>query len=341
VGLFDDVFLGAWYADWVEAAYNEGILPACNTSPLEFCPEDSLTRDWAAYMMVQVKGGLPLGAAGMSAASSSPRFSFAIASDMRSYTGSGTYDTPSYFRGVTEEIAEIGTTSFMVSPGDLDHPSNVAWTIENYIGDDYPWYPVVGNHDINWHSLSWLIEYDYGNVNPGPSACPNTTYSFDYENAHFVMLNEYCNRSGVRSTDGDVSDHLYNWLAADLDATDQEHIFVFGHEPAFPQPDPETGIERHIGDSLDAYPGRRDRFWRLLDDYDVVFYGCGHTHAFNLVQIDGVWQLDAGHASGLGYPDSRSSYIVVTVNGRHISYQVYRDDGDGGAYHQDQRGTLR
>jgi hypothetical protein len=59
-GIFEDVFLGAWYADWVEAAYNEGILPACNTSPLQFCPEDELDRAWAAYMMVQAKGGLPL-----------------------------------------------------------------------------------------------------------------------------------------------------------------------------------------------------------------------------------------------------------------------------------------
>jgi hypothetical protein len=44
----------------VEAAYNEGILPACSTDPLQFCPEDELDRAWAAYMMVQAKGGLPL-----------------------------------------------------------------------------------------------------------------------------------------------------------------------------------------------------------------------------------------------------------------------------------------
>jgi subtilisin len=62
-GLFDDVDVGAWYAPWVEAAYNQGLLPACNDSPLKFCPEDKLNRAWAAYMMVQAKGGLPLGGA--------------------------------------------------------------------------------------------------------------------------------------------------------------------------------------------------------------------------------------------------------------------------------------
>jgi hypothetical protein len=59
-GLFTDVDPAAWYAGWVEAAYNEGLLPACSTSPLQFCPEGSLDRSWAAYMMVMAKGGLPL-----------------------------------------------------------------------------------------------------------------------------------------------------------------------------------------------------------------------------------------------------------------------------------------
>jgi len=59
-GLFADVDTGAWYAGWVEAAYREGLLPACGSDPLTFCPEGLLDRAWAAYMMVQAKGGLPL-----------------------------------------------------------------------------------------------------------------------------------------------------------------------------------------------------------------------------------------------------------------------------------------
>jgi hypothetical protein len=67
-GLFTDVAAGAWYEPWVEAAYNQGLLPACSDSPLRFCPEDDLNRAWAAYMMVQAKGGLPLGSAAQEAA---------------------------------------------------------------------------------------------------------------------------------------------------------------------------------------------------------------------------------------------------------------------------------
>jgi subtilisin family serine protease len=60
VQVFDDVPLGEWYTKWVHAAYDAGLLPACQTSPLRFCPHEDLTRAWAAYMMVQAKGGLPL-----------------------------------------------------------------------------------------------------------------------------------------------------------------------------------------------------------------------------------------------------------------------------------------
>jgi hypothetical protein len=59
-GIFSDVSLAAWYAAWVEAAYNEGLLPVCHSTTMAFCPEDPLNRSWAAYMMTQAKGmGLP------------------------------------------------------------------------------------------------------------------------------------------------------------------------------------------------------------------------------------------------------------------------------------------
>jgi outer membrane protein assembly factor BamB len=65
-GLFADVDLAAWYAGWVEDGYSHGLLPACSTDPLKFCPGMLLDRAWAAYMMVQAKG-LNAGGAGLAA----------------------------------------------------------------------------------------------------------------------------------------------------------------------------------------------------------------------------------------------------------------------------------
>ncbi len=56
-GIFADVPVDYWGAKWIEAAYNVGLTTACETSPqLKFCPDDSLDRAMAAYMMVQAKG---------------------------------------------------------------------------------------------------------------------------------------------------------------------------------------------------------------------------------------------------------------------------------------------
>ncbi len=56
-GYFADVDPLAWYAPWVDAAWEAGIAEPCATDPeLRYCPEDPLTRAVAAYMMARAKG---------------------------------------------------------------------------------------------------------------------------------------------------------------------------------------------------------------------------------------------------------------------------------------------
>jgi hypothetical protein len=275
-------------------------------------------------------------------------FSFAVTADMRNYSGPGTYDSSQYFRGATEAIADLGGGTFMVSPGDIDPTTSVMWTITQTLGTTYTWYPVVGNHELpgKGHepgygdNMAWLRSYEYGPVNPGPSGCPETTYSFDHENAHFVMLNEYCDTAGDTATDGDIPDHLYNWLVADLIATTQVHVFVFGHEPAYPQPDADNGRLRHDTDSLNKYPANRDRFWSLLKSEGVTAYICGHTHNYSAVEVNGVWQVDVGHARGKGDTGARSTFVMVHMDGPVVTFETYRDDQDGGPYSLRHGGTL-
>jgi len=58
--LFSDVPVDSWFFRWTHAAYAAGLLPACEAgSPPRFCPDEALTRAWAAYMIVKAKG-LPL-----------------------------------------------------------------------------------------------------------------------------------------------------------------------------------------------------------------------------------------------------------------------------------------
>jgi len=263
-------------------------------------------------------------------------FTFVVTADMRNFAGPG-YDSSDYFRGVVEAIDSLGKGAFMVSPGDVDPPANVLWTITRTLGITYTWYPVVGNHELPGDgyedqpgdNMNWLNSYDYGTVNPGPTGCPTTTYSFDYRNAHFVMLNEYCDSSGDDVTDGDVPDHLHNWLTNDLSSTSKAHIFVFGHEPAYPQPDVDNGRARHMSASLNTHPTNRDRFWTLLKDEGVVAYFCGHTHNYSAVNVDGVWQVDVGHSRGAGDTGAPSTFVIIHVDGATVTFDTYRDEHDG------------
>jgi hypothetical protein len=269
-----------------------------------------------------------------------PSFSFVVNADMANHVGPGDFDTPQYFRGMVETIAKIPDIRFMISVGDTTPSASTRWTIDQYLGPDFLWFPVIGNHELNQADLNYLRNYNYdpnGDAPPnivhhGPPGCENTTFSFDYENTHFVILNEYCDLDNETRTDGAIVDALYDWLAEDLQATSQEHILVFGHEPAFPEPDDELGIIRHKEDSLDKYPITRDRFWALLKEDHVEAYFVGHTHSYSAVNLDGIWQVDAGHSMGAWTQSTPSTFIVVNVAGNRIMYETYRTRLDNGQY---------
>jgi hypothetical protein len=209
---------------------------------------------------------------------------FSVAADMRGYTG----NNRDYFRNTCDQIAFGGRGDFMISPGDMD------WLrLFNWKGNSLP-----------------------NVVNVGPAGSIETTYSFDYGDAHFIVLNEYYDGSSDTGTDGDVVDSLYQWLVDDLTTNTAPIVFAFGHEPAYPQPDDENGRIRHAGDSLNLYNG-------------VTAYICGHTHNYSTFEKDGVWQIDVGHARGVGDTGARSTFVMFYVmTTGSIWYYTYRFDLD-------------
>jgi predicted phosphodiesterase len=270
-----------------------------------------------------------------------PRFSFVVTTDMSHVSAREYIDYPNFFAGLLSYVKQYGPGDFMVSIGDVIPAPDTSWTIDQVLGEAYLWFPLPGNHDFGQAELSFLQNYNYDPngaaepniVNWGPEPCNRTTYSFDYQNAHFVALNVYCNEEAPWGIDGNISDTIYHWLAADLEATEKEHIFVFGHEPAFPQPDAQTGTIRHLNESLDQYPEARDRFWQLMQEHNVIAYFNGHTHGYSAVHIDGVWQIDAGHALGTRAAPSPGTFLIVTVQGEEVTLETYRgEEGPGFSY---------
>lgn len=263
-----------------------------------------------------------------------PAFSFAVTTDMSIVSAPEYINYPNFFAALLGYLKQSGPGDFMVSPGDIIPAEGTDWTIDQVLGEDYLWFPLPGNHDFDKPELSFLQNYNYDpngpaepNIgNQGPDSCPHTTYSFDYQNSHFVALNVYCTEDSPWGIDGSITDTLYNWLEADLGATEKTHIFVFGHEPAFPQPDVQSGYINHMYESLDQYPEARDRFWALLQKYNVRAYFCGHTHNYSAIQIDGVWQINAGQAMGVRAAPSPGTYLIVSVQGETVTVDTYRGE---------------
>jgi len=215
---------------------------------------------------------------------------------------------------------------FHIMPGDFEPPRYTDASLKLQFGEDVVWYPVVGNHEFDKPAYIQWIRNAYFSlphvVNQGPAGCETTTYSWDYGNAHFVALNQYYDGVSDTVKGGDIVDELYYWLEADLEANTKPVIFVFGHEPAYPE-------YRHVSDSLNKYPAHRDRFWKLLNDEKVMAYFCGHTHHYYAKQVDGdwatfTWQVDVGNAGNPTSTEPWQTFIDVTVTETEVIFNTWQ-----------------
>jgi hypothetical protein len=126
--------------------------------------------------------------------------------------------------------------------------------------------------------LSLMQAYIAGNNGP-PAGGPDNlqtdqaqlTYSFDYRDSHFVILN----------TDpfGAVATVPLNWLHQDLMTAsadkDLKHTFVLGHKQAFSPADSSSE------EALDSNPDNRNQFWDELNNAGVGYYLVAHAHLWN------------------------------------------------------------
>jgi len=241
-------------------------------------------------------------------------FSFIISSDQREHA-TERLRSHEYTLGGYEAIRSVGKGSFMIVLGDLDPPSATSSLIAEVLGKDYLWYPVIGNHDLEVEANTEYIRAMNRGAAPlpqvvrkGPAGCEETTYSFDWNNFHFVILNVYYDGRSDKGSDGDIVPELLAWLENDLKQTTKKHVFVFGHEPLYPFLDMDNGTVRHLADALDKYPEHAIRFHRLMVKYHVNAYFSGHTHCAAYANINGLWLINSGHIYG-----QEDHYAPVTL----------------------------
>jgi 3',5'-cyclic AMP phosphodiesterase CpdA len=276
--------------------------------------------------------------------------SFTVAGDMRSYTENAKPDGKRFFDGACEAMSRVGPGSFLISPGDFDPPAANRAVIDKYLGKQFPWYVVVGNHEVeNAVAMPWVREWLASDMpNVGRRGVPGTTltvYSFDVGNSHFVAIDSYPlakqgkpNAQGKVDAPGnkgevDLTEAEFKWLEEDLAATKKQFIWVIGHQPIESIPDMDSGRGRHGGESVSYDPGRAARFVDLLKKYHVRAYICGHTHNASVTKLaSGIWQADSGHARGGGDTGAPSTFLKVRTSGTDASVEIYRANPNGDEY---------
>ena len=258
----------------------------------------------------------------------SEEFSFIVTSDMQGNSRLG-YGAENYFYGACLAVDKTGRGDFMITTGDMASAESAYEVISHAFGEDYPWYPAVGNHDAE-QNMDWLREYNRdgnslpGIVRPGPVNGEETTYSFDHKGVHFIVINMYYDGISDKTQSVNVVDELYNWLKTDLEANQLDKVLVFGHSPFLPAPDFDNGRIGASTYSVNTRSENTHRFVQLLKDFQVDAYFCGHSHCASAIYVNGVWQVSVGHTQGERDRGTRSTFLRVRMSADSPRIEFWR-----------------
>ena len=173
-----------------------------------------------------------------------------------------------------------------------------------------PAMPTLGNHD------GLMYQKFFALPNNGPAGLEQEFYSFDYGNAHFVILNSGNNTSAT----------VKQGLQQDRETTDKKWKFVVFHHPAYPATFDYKGIDESI----------RENWVPILEQngVDMVFVGHQHVYMRTHPIFQGEVQSDSygivyvmGNAGSKFYAGG-SDFPYIASEQAGNNYQVIDLDGD-------------
>jgi len=252
-----------------------------------------------------------------------------------------------YFDGATKDKP---APEFLLMPGDIDPPMLTDRLVGEVLGEDFPWVPVLGNHDTSLtcrRQLRRIFDKYRARLGfkEGPTGTPKLQYSMAYKNLFLVVINTYWDGTDgfyaevgtvrekksrdriVYVLDSNIVPANLEWIRKTLAASDAPYKIVAGHEPAWPH-------YRYVSSALSDHPKERDLFWKALGEANVHIFFHGHTHYYAAYQWlgnkdprrwqgytsrvipdpIGTWQIDAGATRGtVNRPKVKNLYHRVVV----------------------------
>lgn len=222
------------------------------------------------------------------------QFSFSVFGDNR--------DGDRIFQQLIEQVNRDPEIRFGVNCGDLT-PRGTADEYRKYqqmvSQSKVTIHPVIGNHDIVKSRTNFEKFL-------GPRY-----RSFDYENAHFVSLDNVSQRG--------LGEEQWAWLENDLRHHTKDHAFVFLHKPLV---DPSDRYKHYVM----RPPSEVERLIQLFQETRVRYVIFGHIHGYGRVERDNlIFLLSGGAGSPLYLPPFAGGFhhfVKITVNGNRIVDQV-------------------
>ena len=253
------------------------------------------------------------------AAGDTKPFSFAVTGDSR--------NEPTVWAQVQQQV-QAEAPDFQIFSGDAvniganqkEWDDLFAATTGSFKTEDYlatvALMPVNGNHDnltVNYIAQFALPQV----VSQGESAGGEEWYSFDYGNAHFVMLNDTSASTDTITAEGD-------WMKADLAKVDRQKVpwvFVVHHKPTY------SSASAHGSDLT-----LRSAWQPIFDQYKVDIVFNGHDHDYERskpirgFQSGGQQGQVASGSGANGAPQNENGTVYVVAAG--AGAPLYSVDGD-------------
>jgi hypothetical protein len=204
-----------------------------------------------------------------------------------------------------------------------------------------PMWAVPGNHEFGasdsptqsgpyYNSLTLPRQGEAGGVPSGTEAY----YSFDWGDVHFIALDSHdTDRSAPANPSSNVcppgvGGAMYQWLCADLAATDQAFIIAFWHHPPYTKGSHDSD---NPADSAGILFQMRERFLPVLDAYGVDLVLTGHSHSYERsVLIHDHYGVSSTYSPALhaidtgdGDPDGDGAYAKDVLGPSPDSGSVY------------------
>jgi len=210
---------------------------------------------------------------------------------------------------INEAVSMVGA-EFILNCGDTTDSGNIELCWDWYFKSNLPYFrtmplaSTMGNHD-SWGYEYWLRKHNYPDLS-GMEGGHGSYYSFDYGNAHFVVINGNIAPSNDRK---ELTDMLVAWLENDLMNTDKEFKIIMSHQGMYSYP-----VHTYDQETVEMRP----IITALIDKYDVDIMFQGHDH---------IW-LRTNEVEG-GKKVTNTDTIVDIVSGERITYLV---DPEGTTY---------